>query len=149
MSFTPSVPPWAWSLDRLATPETNPRTCRETPEDPKAWLAAKLSGVAPAGTASLSTGYRTHTCNELRMEHVGQTVTLSGWVQKCRDQKGVCFVDIRDRYGITQVVFGDAVYEQAKGLGREFVIKVLLLSLCLSQIYHRNLNPGQGLPTWT
>lgn len=70
--------------------------------------------------------HRTHTCGELRMDHVGQTVTLSGWVQKARDLGHMIFVDLRDRYGITQInVPGDAEFaETAKSLGREFVIKV-------------------------
>ncbi|MEL6193396.1 MAG: aspartate--tRNA ligase [Bacteroidota bacterium] len=71
--------------------------------------------------------YRSHTCGELRLEHVGQEVTLSGWVNKNRDFGAMTFVDVRDRYGITQIVVNaedDATYQQAKKLGREFVIRV-------------------------
>lgn len=71
--------------------------------------------------------YRSHDCGSLRMEHVGQEVTLSGWVQIGRDLGGMTFVDLRDRYGITQLAFNmeenaDLCLE-ARKLGREFVIQ--------------------------
>jgi len=71
--------------------------------------------------------YRTHNCGQLNMDHVGDSVTLSGWVQKSRDLGGMTFVDLRDRYGITQLVFnmetGAGLCEEARKLGREFVVK--------------------------
>ncbi len=72
--------------------------------------------------------YRSHTCGELRIEHVGTTVTMAGWVQRSRDLGGMTFTDLRDRYGITQLAFNMEVNadlcEQARKLGREFVIQV-------------------------
>ncbi len=72
--------------------------------------------------------YRTHTCGELTLKNSGQTVTLSGWIQKSRDLGGMTFIDLRDRYGITQLVFNmetnSELCEQARKLGREFVIMV-------------------------
>ncbi|MEO3405123.1 aspartate--tRNA ligase [Mucilaginibacter sp. CAU 1740] len=71
---------------------------------------------------------RTHTCGELNISHLGQTVTLCGWVQKSRDLGGTTFIDVRDRYGLTQLIFNtdtDAqLREKSRELGREFVIKV-------------------------
>lgn len=71
---------------------------------------------------------RTHTCGELRISHVNQTVTLTGWVQRVRDKGSILWIDLRDRYGITQLVFEEgktdnAVLALAKTLGREFVIE--------------------------
>jgi aspartyl-tRNA synthetase len=70
---------------------------------------------------------RTHHCGELRMEHVGTTVTICGWVQKVRDLGQFAFIDLRDRYGITQVNVPASradVYASVKDLGREFVVQV-------------------------
>ena len=71
--------------------------------------------------------YRTHTCGELRLSHVGQTVTLAGWVQKSRRMGGMSFVDIRDRYGITQLRVDETTDPEVSAtvarLGREFVIQ--------------------------
>lgn len=72
--------------------------------------------------------HRSHTCGELRTSHIGQEVILSGWVQRSRDLGGMTFIDLRDRYGITQLAFNmetnAALCEQARKFGREFVIKV-------------------------
>ncbi len=73
--------------------------------------------------------YRSHTCGELNATHINTTVTLSGWVQKSRDKGFMIWVDLRDRYGITQLIFDEErtpkdVVEKAKSLGREFVIQI-------------------------
>ena len=73
--------------------------------------------------------YRSNNCGELRISDVGQDVTLSGWVQSNRDFGGMTFIDLRDRYGITQIVFNsqddEKMSEEARKLGREFVIRVV------------------------
>ena len=71
---------------------------------------------------------RTHTCGELRIDHSEQEVVLCGWVQKQRDKGGIVYVDLRDRFGLTQLIFEEgvtdsALIEKAKKLGREFVLK--------------------------
>lgn len=73
--------------------------------------------------------HRTHTCGELRIENAGQEVVLAGWLQRSRDLGGMTFIDLRDRYGITQLAFNmdtDAdLCSQARKIGREFVLKVI------------------------
>jgi len=72
--------------------------------------------------------YRTHTCGELRMSNVNESITLSGWVDTSRDLGGMTFIDLRDRYGITQLVFDEQenadLAAEAQKLGREFVIRI-------------------------
>ncbi len=71
--------------------------------------------------------YRTHTCGELRIDNVNETITLCGWVQRVRNLGGMTFIDLRDRYGITQLAFDEQVNqplcEAARAIGREFVIQ--------------------------
>ena len=71
--------------------------------------------------------YRSHTCGELRASQIGETVTLAGWVAKARVMGSMAFVDIRDRYGVTQLAFNEnyskELLEKAASLGREFVIQ--------------------------
>lgn len=88
--------------------------------------------------------YRTHTCGELRLANAGQTTTLAGWVQRTRKMGGMTFVDVRDRYGITQVVFEEAanaeLCEQANKLGREYVVQV-------TGVVSERSNKNPNLPT--
>ena len=72
--------------------------------------------------------YRSHTCGELRASHIGQTVTLAGWVQRSRELGGMTFLDLRDRYGITQIAFNEEwdaeLLKAARSLGRELVVQI-------------------------
>lgn len=72
--------------------------------------------------------YRSHTCGELRSEHIDQTVKLAGWVQRTRNLGGMTFIDLRDRYGVTQLAFSMEqnadLCEKARKMGREFVIQI-------------------------
>ena len=65
---------------------------------------------------------RTHNCNELGVEHIGQKVTLNGWIETIRDHGGVLFVDLRDHYGVTQIVFSDD--SMLSGITKETVVLV-------------------------
>ena len=72
--------------------------------------------------------YRSKTCGELRLQDAGSVVTLAGWVQRSRKMGGMTFVDLRDRYGLTQLVFNEAddaeLCDRANKLGREFCIQI-------------------------
>ena len=73
--------------------------------------------------------FRSHTCGELRESHINESITLAGWVQKSRDKGFMIWIDLRDRYGITQLIFDEErtskkLIEKARLLGREFVIQV-------------------------
>jgi aspartyl-tRNA synthetase len=89
--------------------------------------------------------FRTHTCGQLSLQEAGQTVTLAGWVQRIRKMGGMTFVDLRDRYGITQLVFSDdanaELCEKANALGREFVVQATGL---VSERTSKNANLATG-----
>ncbi len=89
--------------------------------------------------------FRTHNCGQLTMKEEGLEVILSGWIQKSRDLGGMTFIDLRDRYGITQLVFNmesdPGLCKQARGLGREFVIRVRGI---VSERSNKNLNIPTG-----
>ena len=88
--------------------------------------------------------YRTHNCGELRITDVNKVVTLAGWVQRSRKMGGMTFIDLRDRYGITQLVFNEevdaALCEEANKLGREYVIQV-------TGTINERFNKNKNIPT--
>jgi aspartyl-tRNA synthetase len=88
--------------------------------------------------------YRTHTCGELKINDAGKNVTLCGWVQRSRDLGGMTFIDLRDRYGLTQLVFNmesdEDLCKQARKLGREFVIRAT------GEVSERS-NKNRNIPT--
>ena len=86
--------------------------------------------------------YRTHTCGELRIDNNGKEVTLAGWVQTIRKFGSITFVDLRDRYGITQLLFGEELNQQLNEnpLGREFVLQ-------LKGIVNERSNKNSNIPT--
>jgi aspartyl-tRNA synthetase len=89
--------------------------------------------------------HRTHHCGELRLQHVGQEVILSGWVQRKRDKGGMIWIDLRDRYGITQLAFDESktqqnVLEMLHSIGREYVIK------CVGKVVER-YSKNDKIPT--
>lgn len=89
--------------------------------------------------------YRTTTCGELRADNIGQTVTLAGWVQRIRKMGGMTFIDLRDRYGITQLAFNQEINaelcEKANHLGREYVIQITGV---VAERYSKNANMPTG-----
>jgi len=88
--------------------------------------------------------YRTNTCGELRVSDVGKEVTLAGWVQRSRKMGGMTFVDIRDRYGLTQIVFNEAndknLCEKANKLGREYCVQI-------SGVVNKRESVNNNIPT--
>jgi aspartyl-tRNA synthetase len=87
---------------------------------------------------------RTHTCGELTLENCGTKVTLAGWLQRSRDLGGMTFIDLRDRYGITQLVFNmetnSQLCEKARTLGREYVLQV-------EGVVSERSNKNKNIPT--
>src|SRR5678815_2288141 len=86
--------------------------------------------------------YRSHTCGELRIKNAGSSVTLAGWVQTVRKFGAITFIDLRDRYGITQLLFGEELHQQLdeNPLGREFVLQAT------GQVQERS-NKNLNIPT--
>jgi aspartyl/asparaginyl-tRNA synthetase len=94
------------------------------------WVIAslywKFATIRP-GEMAMAEWQRTHTCNAIREEHVGKTVTLNGWVLTTRNYPNQVFIDLRDRYGLTQVVVDDRnkdMFEKVNQIGREYVLSV-------------------------
>src|SRR5688572_2858756 len=87
--------------------------------------------------------YRTHTCGELRITNAGNKVTLAGWVQTVRKFGAITFIDLRDRYGITQLLFGEELNKQLEEqpLGREFVLQA---TGTVNERSNKNLNIPTG-----
>ena len=89
--------------------------------------------------------YRTNTCGELRLSDVGKEVTLAGWVQRVRKMGGMTFIDLRDRYGITQLIFNEAddneICDKANNLGREYCIQIMGV---VSERQNKNANLSTG-----
>ncbi len=98
----------------------------------------------PTIYSNIKNMYRTHTCGELRLSDVNKKITLSGWIQKSRDLGGMTFIDLRDRYGITQLVFNmdtnAELCKTARKMGREFVIQV-------KGIVNERSNKNSKIPT--
>ena len=89
---------------------------------------------------------RTHTCGELRLQHINETITLCGWVQGVRDKGALLWIDLRDRYGITQITIetektSGNITDIARTLGREFVIRV---SGVVAERYSKTDNTNWG-----
>ena len=86
--------------------------------------------------------YRTNTCGELRLKDKGRTITLAGWVQTIRKFGAITFIDLRDRYGITQLLFGEELVAQVdeNPLGREYVLQA-------TGIVNERSNKNQNIPT--
>ena len=91
--------------------------------------------------------YRDKTCGELRLSDAGKKVTIAGWVQRSRKMGGMTFVDVRDRYGITQAVFNtsenpdeNALFEASNALGREYVVQI-------SGIVAERTSKNKNIPT--
>lgn len=86
--------------------------------------------------------YRTHNCGELRRENIGERVTLAGWVSKRRNLGSICFMDLRDRYGITQITFNEELAQSIKDVRNEYVIQVEGV-VALKEVANPKLETGE------